>query len=161
MSDSELCIQTARQQDLPALMFALQALAQDLGDPFEATTDTVSTALFGPNCFAMAVLARRREQTLGIALGAPLFSTMGGGTVLYVSDLWVAPAARRQSLGQKLLAAALSEGAARWQVKSIKLTVYADNAQALKFYSELGFVLNENDRSAVLPAAAARHWHAV
>lgn len=47
-------------------------------------------ALFQTHClvhsFVVAVLAQQGEQTLGIALGAPLFSTMGGGTVLNESD---------------------------------------------------------------------------
>lgn len=47
MSASEFCIQTERQQDLPALMSGLRALAQDLDDPFEATAGTFSNALFG------------------------------------------------------------------------------------------------------------------
>lgn len=102
MSASEFCIQTARQQDLPALMSGLRALTQDLDDPFEATADTFSNALFGAYSFVLAVPARQGEQTLGIALGAPLFSTMGGGTVL-----------------------------------------------------------NESDRSAVLPTTVARQWHAI
>jgi ribosomal protein S18 acetylase RimI-like enzyme len=54
-----------------------------------------------------------------------------------------------------LLASAFRQGRARWNAKSLKLTVYSDNSRALAFYDRLGFVLQENDRSAIMNGAVA------
>lgn len=150
MSASDVVLEPAGPKDMPEVMNALKALARDMGDPFKASDNSLSEALFGSPGFALALLARRGGHVVGVALAAPLFSTSGGGAVLYVSDLWVDPAVRRQALGKRLLAEALSVGAARWRTTSIKLTVYSDNTQALDFYAGLGFVLQEKDRSAIL-----------
>ena len=155
MSASDLRLHAVGQADLPALMTGLEALARDLGDPFKATTEDISRALFGPERFALAVLAQRGSLPVGVALAAPLFSTVGDGPVLYVSDLWVDAGVRQQAVGRRLLAKVLSEGAARWQTNAIKLTVYSDNTPAMAFYDKLGFILQEKDRSAFLPRPAA------
>jgi ribosomal protein S18 acetylase RimI-like enzyme len=155
VSGSDLTIRPVSQDDLPNLIACLHALAKDLGDPFHATYDRMADALFGEDRFAMALLASRDDQTLGALLAAPLFSTMGGGASVYVSDLWVAPEARRQAVGRRLLASAYRQGRARWNAKSLKLTVYSDNTRALAFYDRLGFVLQENDRSAIMNGADA------
>lgn len=153
MSVSELTIRVAGPSDLPALTAALRALAVDLGDPFRASDDSLKAALSGANRFAVAVMAEDGGQAVGVLLAAPIFSTRAGGAVLYVSDLWVAPTARRRSLGRKLLAAAAREGSARWQSGALKLTVHADNARAQAFYTRLGFAVSEADRNAFLDRA--------
>ena len=155
MSVSDLAIRLVEEPDLPSLMTCLHGLAQDLDDPFRATADGIADALFGTNSFAFALLATRDSDTVGALLAAPLFSTMGGGAIVYVSDLWVSPTARRRSVGKRLLAEAFREGQARWNAKSLKLTVYSDNSRAIAFYDRLGFALQENDRSAIMAGARA------
>ncbi|ABG31916.1 N-acetyltransferase [Roseobacter denitrificans] len=150
MSDSKVRIQTVGPADVPDLMAALQALARNLDDPFKVTPEDVSKALFGPDSFTMALLARQGGKVFGAVFAAPLFTTLGGGAVLYVSDLWVDASVRKQSLGRRLLAAAAAEGASRWQTSGIRLTVYSDNAPARAFYAKLGFVVNEKDLTAFL-----------
>lgn len=151
MCASDLRIQTVGTEDVSALMRALKALARDLDDPFKATPDDISKALFGPDSFALALLARQGDRVFGTVLAAPLFSTMGGGPALYVSDLWVDVSARQQAVGKRLLVAASIEGSRRWQTTGLRLTVYRDNAPARAFYDRLGFALNEKDLSAFLP----------
>lgn len=135
-------------------MTALRALAQDLGDPFNASQPRVEAALFGPGAYAFAILAQEANAPLGIALCHPIFSTFQGTTCTYVSDLWVAPKARGQGLGQALLAKAATEGAARWHSQALRLTVYADNAPAIAFYHRLGFEIRTSDQAAALRGAA-------
>lgn len=158
MSASEVTISLATPGDMPAVLAGLQALAQDLGDPFNARPETVGAALFGASGFALAHLAQRpgadRERPLGVALAEPLFSTIYGGAVTYISDLWVAPAARGLGIGQRLLAASAREGSRRWHARCLKLTVDAANERAGEFYRRLGFVLRESDRAAILAGPA-------
>lgn len=154
MSASEVHIQTVAPGDMAQLMTALQALARDLNDPFTVTSDDMAAALFGPDSFALALLARQGDTLCGAALAAPLFSTLGGGATLYVSDLWVEPSVRQHALGTRLLSAASAEGERRWQTSGLRLTVYSDNAPARAFYERLGFIENEKDLSAFLPGAS-------
>lgn len=143
-------IRVAAPEDMPALMRALGALADDLGDPFRMEAGTLEAALFGPSRRAFALLAGQD----GAVLAQPTLSTMLGGTVTFVSDLWVSAGARGTGLGRRLLAAAAREGAHRWQAVALRLTVYEENAGARAFYDRLGFAVREQDRNALLHGAA-------
>jgi ribosomal protein S18 acetylase RimI-like enzyme len=67
----------------------------------------------------------------------------GRAKIAHVADIfavYVAPSARREGLGRRLVSA-LVEQARLWHgVRKIKLTVNAENAQALRLYEALGFV---------------------
>jgi ribosomal protein S18 acetylase RimI-like enzyme len=151
MSGSEPVIRVAGAGDAAALHAALRALAADLGDPFRAAEADIAAALAGPRAFALALLAGGAPPA-GAALAAPVMSTMAGGAVLHVSDLWVAAPARGRSLGRRLLAAAAREGRARWGTRGLTLTVYDGNAGARAFYARLGFRLRAGDHGAYLDA---------
>lgn len=145
MSGSEK-VRLARPDDMPALMRALAALARDLDDPFRIEAATLEAALFGPSCRAFALLAGAD----GAVLAQPTISTYLGGSVTFVSDLWVSEGARGTGLGRRLLAAAAREGAARWQAVALRLTVYEGNMGARAFYNRLGFTFRATDRNALL-----------
>lgn len=139
-------VRVACPEDMQTLMRALQALASDLGDPFQIEARTLEVALFGPSPRAFALLA----GTAGALLAQPAISTTLGGTVTFVSDLWVGADARGTGLGRCLLAKAAQEGAVRWQSVALRLTVYDDNAGARAFYDRLGFGIRGGDRNALL-----------
>jgi ribosomal protein S18 acetylase RimI-like enzyme len=143
-------IRAARLEDMPALMTALRALAHDLDDPFRMEAATLEAALFSPSPRAFALIAGED----GAVLAQPNLSTSLGGTVTFVSDLWVSAGARGTGLGRRLLAAAAQEGAARWQSVALRLTVYQDNVGARAFYDRLGFVIRAADRNALLSGDA-------
>lgn len=149
MSGSDT-IRVARPEDMPALMRALEMLAHDLGDPFRIAPATLEAALFGPAPRAFALLA----GGLGAVLAQPTLSTSLGGTVTFVSDLWVNEGARGSGLGRRLMAAAARTGTERWHSVALRLTVYDENARARAFYDRLGFSLREQDRNALLQGAA-------
>lgn len=147
-------IRMAGPDDLGDVMTALRALAADLGDPFRADDAGVHRALFGPMPYACAMLA---PGPLGIALCSPVVSTTLGQPVVFVSDLWVSDLARGQSLGRRLLAAAMRAGRDRWGACALRLNVYRDNVAAQGFYRHLGFQMDGADMPALLsgPALAA------
>jgi ribosomal protein S18 acetylase RimI-like enzyme len=131
--------------DIPTLHQALGLLSQDLGDTHLASLAALKEAA----ATWCALLAMDGDVPTAALLASPLFSTTRGGAGLFVSDLWVAKAARGQGLGQRLLAAALRE----WTPTFVKLSVYADNAGAAAFYARAGFV-RQDDINMILHGAA-------
>lgn len=127
-------------ETLPLLRAALEHLAADLDDPYRADTDRLSAALFGPHPACHAVLALgHRDALLGAALFSPVMSTTTGTTGAYVSDLWVAQAARGQALGPRVLSHVARRAHDLWQAGFIRLVSYESNRRARDFYARLGF----------------------
>lgn len=147
-------IRPAGPEDLAALDAALRALSDDLGDTHRADAAALGRALFGPVPVARACLARRGTETAGVALFSPLFSTARGAPGLFVSDLWVAPEARGEGLGQRLLRAAAEEAATLWGAGFLRLIVHDHNPRARAFYDRLGFETLSGETALVLPGPA-------
>jgi ribosomal protein S18 acetylase RimI-like enzyme len=155
MSRPDVVIRRAQATDGAAVLGALRVLAADLGDPFRATPGTLAAALFGPARFARAHLATTQKGVpLGIVMANPQFSTVMGGAVTHVSDLWVSRAVRGHGLGRRLLEKAARDGMETWGARMLRLTVYADNAGAQDFYRALGFDLHPGEPTATLDTAA-------
>ncbi|MGY6409414.1 MAG: GNAT family N-acetyltransferase [Alkalilacustris sp.] len=132
-------VRVADRADLARLERALAALSADLGDGHAATHDSLAGALFGPHPAAHGLLALEGEETCGAALFSPVYSTVAGAAGVYVSDLWVAPAARGRGLGRRLLAGVGAEADALWGAGWLKLAVYDHSTAAQAFYRRLGF----------------------
>lgn len=154
MSGSDPVIRRAQATDGAVVLSALRALAAELGDPFRATPGTLAAVLFGPAGFARAHLALADGgPPLGIVMANPQFSTVMGGAVTHVSDLWVSPAARGHGLGRGLLEHAARDGLETWGARMLRLTVYADNTAAQDFYRALGFDLHPGQPAGTLDGA--------
>ena len=139
-------LRIAEQEDVATIDTLLRALSEDLNDQHLATIDALRQSGFGKHPAYHAQIAFRTENNtpMGIALYSPLFSTTTGGAGLYLSDLWVAPEQRGTGLGSRLIAAAASDAAERWQACFVKLPVYADNLAAIAFYDRLGFATSKS-----------------
>ncbi|AHM03668.1 acetyltransferase, GNAT family [Roseibacterium elongatum DSM 19469] len=136
-----ITIRTAQKDDLSHLDGALRTLAEDLGDPYPTDIATLERAAFGacPSIRAQLALAVA-GPCVGIALASPLFSTMKGGTGVFVSDLWVSSGARGRGLGPRLLSAALRDATRSWgRPLFLRLMVHDSNADARRFYGRMGF----------------------
>lgn len=118
---------------------ALCALSQDMGDTHRASDALIEQACFGPAVALYAMLAEADGDTLGVAVFSPQISTYRGEIGVYVSDIWVAEAARGRGLGRQLLAAVRDAAALRWGAGYLRLAVYDDNAAARRLYERLGF----------------------
>ncbi|MEH7829465.1 GNAT family N-acetyltransferase [Gemmobacter denitrificans] len=125
-------IRAAGVAEAAQVLADLQALAQEMGDPFRADLAQVAAGLASG-----AIRAELAEQ--GLALWSPFLSTTRGAMGAYVSDLWVGPAARGQGLGARLLASVRDRAAAEFGAVFLRLAVYEDNAGARLFYDRLGF----------------------
>lgn len=151
---ASVSIRRAVRADLPRLREGLARLAGDMDDPFRADDAALDRHGFGDDPIFSVQLAEGGGETVGVCLYWPIFSTMKGGAGLYVSDLWVAEAARGMGLGRRLLAAAKADAAARWDAGFIKLEVYVDNPKAAAMYARLGFEGSGRERALVLSGAA-------
>ena len=152
MWPSEVGVRVAKPEDMRAVMTALAALAKDLNDPFRASEAMIREALFGAHAHSVALMAG--DAPRGVVLMSPFVSTVLGCPCAYVSDLWVAQAARGQSLGRRLLCAAAQEAQARWGAEALYLNVYGHSTKSQAFYRHIGFVFHDDARRASLTGAA-------
>lgn len=141
-------------EDIADLARALEALSADMGDTHRATGQELARACLGDAPACHGLLSRQGGAVVAAALISPVFSTTFGAAGAYVSDLWVANAARGQGLGRFLLRAAAKYSAHKWQARFLKLTVYAENTGARAFYDRLGFDMAERDLTCLLAARA-------
>ncbi len=125
--------------DLDLLDRALSALSIELGDEHLAGADVLRQGLFGPVPAAYGMLALEDCAVMGAALFGPVFSTARGAAGVYVSDLWVAEAARGRKLGQTLLAQVAERAGLLWGAEWMTLAVYAHSDASRRFYTRLGF----------------------
>jgi ribosomal protein S18 acetylase RimI-like enzyme len=149
-----ICIDLVTPETLEAFDRALRHLSEVLGDPHRAGMDELRVALFGGYPSAVGLLARSGDEAMGGALFSPVMSTSLGVAGVYVSDLWVAEAARGAGLGQSLLAAVARHADRLWQARFIKLISYGDNHGALGFYDRLGFEAKDRETVLALTGAA-------
>lgn len=144
-------IRPVEKHDLPLLDMALRELSKDLGDTHQASIGFLEQAGFGPTPAYYAQLAVSATDTLsGAVVFSPLLSTSLGATGLYVSDLWIAPTARRCGLGRRLLAHVGEFAQARWGASFLKLAVYDASTDACQFYNRLGFVARSDETTLFL-----------
>lgn len=126
-------------ETLPHLEQGLRALAADLGDPYHMEAAALEAALFSATPACHGLLALQEDAPRGIAVFSPFLSTVRGAAGVFVSDLWIAPAARRSGLGPRLLAATARRAQMLWQATHLRLMSYDDNPRANAFYTHLGF----------------------
>lgn len=151
---SDMTPRRATAEDLPAVVAGLRALALDLDDPFNATSETLHSVLFGADAHSIALIAGGGTRPRGVALISPFMSTVLGHACIYVSDLWVAKDMRGHALGRRLLQAAAREGAACWKARALYLNVYERSGESMAFYRHLGFEISTTDRRASLKGGA-------
>jgi GNAT superfamily N-acetyltransferase len=132
-------IRAARPADLPAIHTLIGALAEyeRLSHLFVATEADIEAALFGPRPAAEVLIAWKDGRAAGFALFFHNFSTFLGRRGLWLEDLFVQPAHRRQGCAQALLRAlaaiAVERGCGRFE-----WSVLDWNAPAIEFYQALG-----------------------
>ena len=104
-----------------------------------ATVADLHAGLFGPHPSAQALVAESGGEVIAFAVCFPTFSTFLGKPGLWLEDLYVRPAFRRQGVGRRLLlevaAAARARGCGR-----LEWAVLDWNARAIDLYRSLGAV---------------------
>ena len=132
-------VRPAEPKDIPALMRLKRLLAQG-ENALHAVRASAADWLrdgFGPSAGFTAFVAEDYSGVIGMATCSARIVTGWNGPVIFLQDLFVEPACRRQGVAGALMArvAALARDVGS---PIVELTVRADNP-AQKFYSSAGF----------------------
>ncbi|NJL49029.1 MAG: GNAT family N-acetyltransferase [Leptolyngbyaceae cyanobacterium SM2_5_2] len=132
-------IRPATPEDVSTLVALIKALAEyeKLAHEVTGTAEELTQFLFGDRPYAEAIMAEVDGTTAGMALFFYNFSTFLMQPGLYLEDLFVLPAYRRQGIGQALLVylgkLALAKGCGRFE-----WSVLDWNTPAIEFYRQMG-----------------------
>jgi GNAT superfamily N-acetyltransferase len=139
VSASIFTVRAASHADVPELHAMIRALAEyeKLTHLCIASESDLSAALFGRRPAAEALIAWADHQAAGFALYFHNFSTFLGRRGLWLEDLFVRPAFRRQGCARTLLRAVAAIAVER-NCGRFEWTVLDWNAQAIDFYRTLG-----------------------
>ena len=124
---------------------AIAALLEDLGrfygatesEPLDRRIGQISEAIFTSPPAAYALLARDGDQVAGLAAFSFLWPAVGATRSLYLKELYVPEAYRRQGVGA-LLMRAIFETADTLGCSRVEWTTDVGNTAAQAFYAKLG-----------------------
>ncbi len=134
-----LVIRRARPDDIGVVFALVKELAdyEKLSHEVEATEADISEALFGDHPVLFCDIAEWKGDAAGFVVWFVNFSTFAGRPGIYLEDLFVRPAFRRNGIGQALLGhlarVCVDKGWARLQ-----WSVLDWNAPSITFYKSLG-----------------------
>jgi GNAT superfamily N-acetyltransferase len=129
-------IRPATEEDVPELLAMIRELAdfEGLSNQVICTEDDLRRTLFGPESIVHDNVSVADDGTLaGHALWFRTFSTFLGKTGIWLEDIYVRPAHRRQGHAGALMAdlRVRTEGRVEWEVLEW-------NSDAIDFYQRLG-----------------------
>ena len=135
----EFSISQITRDEIPGLLELIRELArfEKLEHEVEATVVLLSASLFGTNPVAGALIGRVDGELAGYALYFFTFSSFIGRSGIWLEDLYVRPAFRRQGLGRAMIEAVARIGAER-NCGRFEWTALNWNNNALDFYRKLG-----------------------
>jgi GNAT superfamily N-acetyltransferase len=132
-------IRPATPEDVPILFQLIQALAayEKLSHAVSGTEEALREHLFGDRPYAEVLLAHSPTEIIGYALFFTTYSTFLTRPGLWLEDLFVLSAYRRQGVGTALLKALVRLARDR-DYGRIEWTVLDWNTPAIQFYERLG-----------------------
>ncbi len=131
-----LTLRPATAKDVPAVARLLDELLRHEG--FETAQLDLASRLaadgFGPAPAFTCLLAERAGEVVGYTLHWPTYDTEPGERGIYLSDVYVAPAARRGGIARALLGAVARHARAHGATY-VEWEVRVENAPARAFYA--------------------------
>jgi len=138
---SVITVSPAESRDAAAIAALLGDLDRFYGatesEPLDRRIRQVNEAIFTSPPTAYALLARDGDQVAGLAAYSFLWPAVGATRSLYMKELYVPDAYRRQGVG-KLLMRAIFETAATLGCNRVEWTTDTGNTAAQAFYARLG-----------------------
>jgi GNAT superfamily N-acetyltransferase len=136
-----ITVSPAEPRDAAAIAALLEELGRYYGmtesESLDRRITQINEAIFSRPPAAYALLARVGRQVAGLAAYSFLWPAVGATRSLYLKELYVPDAYRRQGIG-RLLLRAVFETAAGLGCSRVEWTTDADNAGAQAFYARLG-----------------------
>jgi GNAT superfamily N-acetyltransferase len=135
----EVTLRPATRADVPTILGLIRGIAEyeRLSHEVEATEALLREHGFGRRRVFEAILAERDGRALGFALYFYAFSTFKARPTLYLEDLFVVPAERRNGIGSRLLAR-LAQIAVERKCGRMEWSVLDWNTPARDLYFKLG-----------------------
>lgn len=132
-------INQAEPADVPVLLELIRELAdfEQLAHALEVTAASLPEALFGKDAVARALIARWKAEPAGYAVFYRTFSTFVGRPGIFLDDLYVRPAFRKQGIGRALLTRVAQIGAELGGGRFEWITLRW-NENAFRFYRSIG-----------------------
>ena len=132
-------IQPVTCAQLPKLLELIGELAlfERLEHEMKATVASLEDSFFGARPAAGALLAFSEENAVGYAIYFWTFSSFVGGRGIWLEDVYVQPAHRRQGIGKALIKAVARIGVDN-NCGRFEWTALDWNENALNFYKQLG-----------------------
>jgi GNAT superfamily N-acetyltransferase len=136
-----ISIRAAQPADVPLLLQLIRELAEyeRLAHQVVAGESELAESLFGQRPAAEALIAELDGKAAGFAVYFTNFSTFLGRPGLYLEDLFVRPAVRRQGVGRALFRH-LARVALERKCGRFEWSVLDWNQPAIAFYRSLGAV---------------------
>ena len=136
-----ITVSPASPGDAPAIAALLEEMDRFYGatepEPFDQRVRQINEAIFAGPPAAYALLAWDGSKLAGIAAYSYLWPAVGLTRSLYLKELYVSDAYRRQGVG-RLLMDALFEAASKHGCSRVEWTTDTDNSGAQAFYEDLG-----------------------
>jgi GNAT superfamily N-acetyltransferase len=136
-----LTIAHAEETDVPALAVLLEEVDRFYGarefEPLSRREKKIRDALFGLRPTAYALLARDRDELVGLASYSFLWPAADLTSSLFLKELYVRRDRQRQGVGRRLMQA-LCAVAVRTGCSRVEWQTEDDNEQAMAFYRSLG-----------------------
>lgn len=153
-----LVLRFAEPADIPAIFDLIQALAEyeKLSHAVTGSPQALKEHLFGSPKYAEVILAELAGQTVGFALFLHNYSTFLTKPGIYLEDLFVLPAYRRQGIGKALLNK-LAQIAVERDCGRLEWSVLDWNEPALAFYRRMGAVVLPDWRICRVTGEALTH----
>ncbi|MEM1366576.1 MAG: GNAT family N-acetyltransferase [Cyanobacteria bacterium P01_H01_bin.15] len=152
-------IRSAHADDVPGIFNLIISLAEyeGLRSEVSGNANALRSHLFAPNPVAEALVAIKDNGVAGYALFYPNYSTFLTQPGIYLEDLCVSPAYRRQGIGTALLRRVIHIAKER-QVGRLEWNVLEWNAPAIALYQNLGAEILPDWRTCRMTAQTLREF---
>jgi ribosomal protein S18 acetylase RimI-like enzyme len=136
----------ATPEDVPAIAELMEELDRFYGgteiEPVDQRMQQIASVLFRERPGAYVLLAKDYERVVGFASYSFLWPAVGLTQSLYLKELYVSEADRRNGVG-KLLMDRLMGTAKETRCSRVEWTADIDNTLAVAFYRRYGYPVNE------------------
>ncbi len=145
---SKFRVDATTANDIPQILRLINDFAEfeKLSEYCEVTAEKLSAALFGEKpCVEGLTAFDGDDKIIGYALFYENFASFRGQRGVYLEDLYVAPEARKNGVGQ-LLIKRLAKIAKARGAERMDFLVLDWNEAAIRFYQQLGAQMDESER---------------